>query len=246
MKKAPTQHPRLVFVSVFLAAALIFGHAVEGRLLPGVKHSRQQRLPAGISQEGKLRTIQERGQGTNRPANPTTEPRVALVIGNGAYQDAPLLNPVNDASDMAAALKKVGFDVIAGQNRTQGAMLRDIDEFGRRLKRGGVGLFYFAGHGMQVRGENYLIPVGVKIQKELDVEVEAIKLSRVLNEMEEAHNRLNILILDACRNNPFARSFRSGANGLGQVAAPAGTLIAYATNPGSTASDGPGRNGLYT
>ena len=256
MKKAVTQHPflslglslglSLVFVIVFLTAALIFGHVVEGRLLPNVKHPRQRLLPASASQEGERQTIQERGQGAKRPANQNAEPRVALVIGNSAYRDAPLPNPVNDASDMAAALKKVGFDVIAGGNRTQGDMLRDIDEFGQRLKRGGVGLFYFAGHGMQVRGENYLIPVGAKIQKELDVEVEAIKLSRVLNEMEEARNTLNILILDACRNNPFARSFRSGANGLGQVIAPAGTLIAYATNPGNTASDGPGRNGLYT
>src|SRR5262245_37718456 len=218
MKKTYTRHNYVVLISVLLVAPMIFG-----------------------------RTIQDRGQTTKRPvAKRTSESRVALVIGNSAYRDTPLPNPVNDARGMAAALRNVGFDVIAGENLTQKDMLRAIGEFGQRLNGGAVGLFYFAGHGMQVKGENYLIPVGADIQKELDVEVEAIKLSRVLNELEEAHNQTSILILDACRNNPFARSFRAVVNGLGQVTAPAGTLIAYATSPGSVASDGPGRNGLYT
>jgi hypothetical protein len=187
---------------------------------------------------------QQRGQSARPSA--AAEPRTALVIGNGSYAEAPLNNPVNDARDMAFALKQVGFDVIPGENLTRADMLRAIEDFGNRLKRGGVGLFYFAGHGMQVKGENYLIPVQAKIQKELDVEVEAVQLARVLNEIDAAKNRLNVVILDACRNNPFARSFRSGSRGLGSVEAPTGTLIAYATSPGNTASDGIGRNGLYT
>ncbi|MEP7341521.1 MAG: caspase domain-containing protein [Acidobacteriota bacterium] len=191
-------------------------------------------------------TAQERGQGTKPPVKNAAEPRVALVIGNSAYTDSPLPNPVNDAQDITATLKSVGFEVIPGEDLSQAGMIRAIDDFGQRLRHGGVGLFYFAGHGMQVKGDNYLIPVGARINKELDVEIEAVKLARVLNEMDEAKNRLNIVILDACRNNPFARSFRSGRNGLGVVDAPTGTLIAYATQPGNTASDGSGRNGLYT
>lgn len=171
---------------------------------------------------------------------------MALVIGASAYRDAPLLNPVNDARDMTVALKEVGFEIIPGENLTQAQMKRAIAEFGQRIRRGGVGLFYFAGHGAQVKGVNYLIPVGAEIEKELDIEVEAVELDRVLNEMREARNRLNIVILDACRNNPFARGLRSIRGGLAGVSAPRGVLIAYATEPGNTASDGGRRNGLYT
>lgn len=188
---------------------------------------------------------QQRGQTATKPSV-AAEPRIALVIGNGAYAEAPLNNPVNDARDMTRVLKDVGFEVIPGENMDKKAMLNAIEDFGKRLKRGGVGLFYFAGHGMQVRGENYLIPVQAVIKKELDVETEAVQLTRVLNEIDEAKNRLNIVILDACRNNPFPRKDRSSAAGLGRIEAPIGTLIAYATNPGNTASDGNGRNGLYT
>lgn len=188
---------------------------------------------------------QQRGQTAVKPSV-VAEPRIALVIGNGTYAEAPLNNPVNDARDMTRVLKDVGFEVISGENMDKKAMLNAIEDFGNRLKRGGVGLFYFAGHGMQVKGENYLIPVQAVIKKELDVETEAVQLTRVLNEIDEAKNRLNIVILDACRNNPFPRKDRSSAAGLGRVEAPIGTLIAYATNPGNTASDGNGRNGLYT
>jgi uncharacterized caspase-like protein len=108
-------------------------------------------------------------------------------------------------------------------------------------------LFYYAGHGIQMNGNNYLVPVDARIEKEQDVELEAVDLWRVMNELEYAQNDLNIVILDACRNNPFARSFRSGgATGLATTTAPQGTFIAYATAPGSVASDGEGKNGLYT
>jgi TonB family protein len=172
--------------------------------------------------------------------------RVALVIGNGAYDVAPLNNPVNDAQDMAQSLRQLGFDVLSGSNLTQREMRQLIREFGQKIKGGGVGLFYYAGHGMQVKGQNYLIPVGADIQAEADVEDLAVSVNLVLNVMDDAGNGLNIVVLDACRNNPFARSFRSAAGGLAQVDAPTGTLIAYATAPGSVASDGTSRNGLYT
>lgn len=173
--------------------------------------------------------------------------RTALVIGNGSYTSAPLRNPLNDASDVAAALKGLGFEVLSHTNVDQGTMKRAIREFGARLRsKGGVGLFYYAGHGVQVKGINYLVPVGTEVRTEEEVEYESVEAGLVLAQMEAAKNDINIVILDACRNNPFARSYRSADKGLAQINAPSGTLIAYSTAPGSIASDGTGRNGLYT
>jgi hypothetical protein len=180
-------------------------------------------------------------------ASTNTSKRLALVIGNGAYSTAPpLKNPPNDARDMAATLRALGFDVTSGINANQREMKRLIREFGQKLKTGGSGLFYYAGHGVQSKGRNYLIPVDAEIQSEAEVEDSAVDASLVLNYMDDAQNGLNIVILDACRNNPFSRSFRSASDGLAQVDAPTGTLIAYATAPGRVASDGAGQNGLYT
>ena len=125
-------------------------------------------------------------------------------------------------------------------------MKREIQAFGEKLQKGGVGLFYYAGHGIQVNGHNYLLPVGAAIEHEKQVEYEAVDMGAVLSEMDYAHNRLNIVIMDACRDNPFARSFRSISQGLASVDAPTGTLVAYATAPGSVANDGQGDNGVYT
>ncbi|MBF0541356.1 MAG: caspase family protein [Nitrospirae bacterium] len=175
-----------------------------------------------------------------------SEKRVALVIGNGKYKDSPLNNPVNDALAMAKVLEGLNFKVLSGTNLTQKEMKQLVISFGKEIKDGGVGLFYFAGHGVQVNGQNYLIPVSAVIESEEDVDVEALNVDSVLAKMASANNRLNIVILDACRNNPFARSFRSAASGLAQMKAPKGTFIAYATAPGSVASDGDGQNGLYT
>jgi len=175
------------------------------------------------------------------------EKRVALVIGNGGYENGSLANPTNDAKALAQTLREVGFDVQEGINLNKRQMEEQIRVFGTKIKSGGVGLFYFAGHGIQIRDRNYLIPINCVIDKEQDVEYESVDVGRVIAEMEAAENRLNIVILDACRNNPFSRSFRSGNKGLAQVIAPSGTLISYATAPGSVASDNPdGRNGLYT
>jgi uncharacterized caspase-like protein len=192
-------------------------------------------------------TAQDRGQGTKRPTSINTEPRLALVIGNASYKEASLTNSLNDARDMEAALRSVGFEVLSGIDRNQRQMKELIRQFGLKLRNGGVGLFYFAGHGVQLGGRNYLIPIGAEINAEAEVEYEAIEAGFVLAQMEEARNRLNVVILDACRNNPFARSFRSGTRGLAGVrSAPSGTLIAYATAADDVAADGNGRNGLFT
>lgn len=176
------------------------------------------------------------------------ERRTALVIGNGTYKTASLKNPTNDAQDMAAALSEMGFDVTLKLN----ASLKDMEEavraFGVKLKQGGLGLFYYAGHGVQVAGENYLIPVDTKVEAEADVKFGALNAGMALARMEDAGNDINIVILDACRTNPFARSFRTAEQGLARMDAPKGSLIAYATAPGRVAADsgGNGRNGVYT
>jgi uncharacterized caspase-like protein len=174
--------------------------------------------------------------------------RVALVIGNGAYPTAPLRNPVNDARLMTDALRALGFNVEAYENLSQKQMNRAIKTFGARLSDRGavVGLFYFAGHGMQVNGRNYLIPIDAEIRHESDVDIESVDVGTLVAQMEAWKNRLNIVVLDACRDNPFAGRFRSLARGLASMDAPAGTLIAYATAPGRIALDGPGPNSPYT
>lgn len=171
--------------------------------------------------------------------------RQALVIGNAAYAGKPLANPVNDARDVAAALGRLGFKTSVLINADRRAMIQAIQEFGRNA-RDTVAVFYFAGHGVQVRGENFLIPVGANIRSEADVEHEAISAGRVLGTLDEAQNRLNIVVLDACRDNPYGRGFRSDSRGLASISAPKGTIIAYATAPGDVAQDGSGRNSPYT
>lgn len=177
------------------------------------------------------------------------EKRLALVIGNSGYEHGGVLrNPVNDAMEMKRALYQVGFDVLEYLNLDQGEMKRAIDDFGVRLRNYDVGLFFYAGHGIQANGDNYLIPVDAVVQSEMHVEYDCVRADRVLAHMEDARSKVNIVILDACRNNPFERSWsRSGSgSGLAFMNAPSGTLIAYATAPGSVASDGTGMNGLYT
>jgi hypothetical protein len=177
---------------------------------------------------------------------PREEPRLALVIGNSAYREAPLRNPVNDVRAMAQRFRDLGFTVIAHENATKRTMEAAILEFGRRLAEGGVGAFYYAGHGLQVRGRNYLVPVDAEIEDEASTRVAAVDVELLLEQMAEAKNRVNLVILDACRNNPFERRMRGGARGLAAVDAARGTLVAYATAPGSVAADGDGQNGLYT
>lgn len=173
------------------------------------------------------------------------EPRTALVIGNGAYGDAPLRNPVNDARDMAAKLRELGFQVIERLDADRQTLRQALREFEQQLRQQrGVGLFYYAGHGVQLKGQNYLIPIGVDIRQEFEIPDEGVDADAVLRAMESAGNGLNIVILDACRNNPFARSL--GNQGLARMEGPVGTFIAYATAPGSISKDGTGRNSPYT
>jgi uncharacterized caspase-like protein len=180
-----------------------------------------------------------------KPA-PAGERRVALVIGNSAYKSSPLRNPVRDARAISKTLAATGFKVTVLEDASLTNMRRAVRAFGDDLQGGGVGLFYYAGHGMQVRGRNFLIPVNADIEREDEVEDGALDANFVLSKMDSAKNALNLMILDACRNNPFQRSFRSAAQGLAQMDAPSGTLVAFATAPGSVASDGTGENGLYT
>ncbi|MEW6766820.1 MAG: caspase family protein [Pseudomonadota bacterium] len=179
------------------------------------------------------------------------EKRVALVIGNSAYQNvARLDNPKNDAKLIADALKSVGFSLVGG-----GAQL-DLDkpkfdfavqEFGKQLLQADVALFYYAGHGVQVRGSNYLVPISANPTREADVDFQMLDANLVLRQMESSGAKLNLMILDACRNNPFGgRGLRAGDGGLAQMKAPEGTIISYATQPGNVAQDGTDGNSPYT
>ena len=176
-------------------------------------------------------------------------PRIALVIGNGGYAEAPLANPVNDAKLMAKTLRELGFVVIERTEADQKSIQLAIFELQDRLFEAGkdaVGLFFYAGHGVQVGGQNYLIPMRANIKKERDIAINAVSANFILGQMEAADNRMNFVILDACRNNPLTRSFRSAARGLARMDAPKGSLIAYSTGPGEVAADGMGGNSPYT
>src|SRR5581483_3578313 len=175
------------------------------------------------------------------------ERRLALVVGNSSYVNAPLANPANDGRAMAAKLRQLGFEVMERENATREDMVRLSREFGNRLKLGGVGVFYYAGHGVQLNGINYLLPVDSDIQDETELQTRAYDVNEILNKMDSAKNRLNIVILDACRNNPLMRATRSDIHGLATMQQGTGTIVAYATQPGATAADGPvGGNSLYT
>ena len=177
--------------------------------------------------------------------------RVALVIGNSAYVNVPrLANPVNDARLMADTLRSLGFTLVGG-----GAQL-DLDKaqfdsavqsFGTQIVGADVGLFYYAGHGVQVRGSNYLVPITANPTREADVYLQMVDIALVLSQMEGSGTKLNLVILDACRNNPFGgRGLRATDPGLAQMRAPEGTLISYATQPGNVAKDGADGNSPYT
>jgi formylglycine-generating enzyme required for sulfatase activity len=178
------------------------------------------------------------------------EPRVALVIANGDYGGdiGSLKNPVSDGKLIAASLQKVGFKVILVTNGDQNVMKRALNEFGEQLANAGpssTGLFYYAGHGIQLNGANYLIPVHANIKREGDVDLEALSTEAVLKQLNFSGSKVQIVILDACRNNPMMRSFRGGTMGLAKVDAPIGSFIAYSTAPGSVASDGQGANSPF-
>ena len=179
----------------------------------------------------------------------TLSPRVALVVGVSNYGTlGNLANPVNDAQGLAQTLRNLGFDVELALDPDQRALKDSISRLGERMSRAGrgtIGLFFFAGHGIQSRGVNYLIPSGAVINREADLALEAVPADTVLLQMQEAGVSTNIIILDACRNMPLTRSFRNSGRGLAQMDAPNGTFIAYSTAPGSVAADGAGPNSPF-
>lgn len=177
--------------------------------------------------------------------------RVALVVGNGAYRHVSSLdNPVNDARLMAQTLRDLGFTLVGGAAQLdldKSALDAAVQAFGAALQGADVGLFYYAGHGVQVRGANYLVPVGANPVREADIDFQMLDTALVLRQMEAAGTRLNLVILDACRNNPFGgRGLRATSSGLAQMQAPEGTLISFATQPGNVALDGQSGNSPYT
>jgi hypothetical protein len=179
------------------------------------------------------------------------EKRVALVVGNSTYLHVPTLaNPANDAKLIAGTLSELGFTLIGGGPRLdldKVSIDRAVQEFGRALQGADVGLFYYAGHGVQVRGANYLVPTNANPTREADVDFQMLDANLVLRQMEGAGTRLNLVILDACRNNPFGgRGLRATTSGLAQMQAPEGTLISFATQPGNVALDGSGANSPFT
>lgn len=176
--------------------------------------------------------------------------KVALVIGIKSYEAVPPLgNTINDARDIANSLKTKGFSVIEVYDpKTKSDLRNAVLEFNKALRNNanGVGMLYYSGHGMQVDGANYMIPAGAKLEIKADIEEQCMNMDYVLRSMEENGNQLNIIVLDACRNNPFRSFSRSAEKGLSMVSAPKGSYIVYATKPGAVASDGSGRNGLFT
>ena len=231
-------------------------------------------LASCLSQKGEMGSVRGEGvdldpRGGLSPGDlrlMRSEKRVALVIGNGAYETgsfSPLKNPTNDAIDVRRALEGSGFKVLRCEDKDKGdclnltrkQMSRAFQAFGAEMTGGGVGLVFYAGHGMQIGGRNYLVPVDAEMNTEADADSEAYSVDAVLSKIGESQGRLNIVILDACRNNPFDSRFRSaksrdaGVKGLAAVTKgqlPSGTLLAFATSPGSVASDGEARNGTYT
>lgn len=184
------------------------------------------------------------------PDHMRRESRHALLVGNAKYATVPsLANPVNDVRDMAAALRKAGFATTIIENAGRERMMEAIDEFGRKIGGSGIALFFYAGHAVQVKGANYLLPIDAALKAEAEVAYRAVDAGFVLAQFESARPRVGVLLLDACRDNPLpARARSAGASrGLAVVdRAPGGTVIAYATGPGDTAADGEGRNGLFT
>ncbi len=179
------------------------------------------------------------------------EKRVALVIGNSAYQSVPRLeNPANDARLVAGTLQRLGFTLVGGAAQVEldkAGFDTAVQRFGSQLIGADVALFYYAGHGIQLRGTNYLVPITANPARETDVDFQMVDAALVLRQMDSAGTKLNIVILDACRNNPFGgRGLRASDGGLAQIRAPEGTLLSYATQPGNVALDGSDGHSPYT
>ncbi len=172
--------------------------------------------------------------------------KVALVIGNSSYAEGPLRNPVNDARLMERTLRPLGFEVKRLENLDYRGMKRAMIDFGDLAKDAEVALIYYAGHGIQQDGENWLLPIDAKINKPADVGLEALQASSLLHQLDDSRAKVGLVILDACRNNPFVSRTRSVSRGLARMEAPSGSIVAYSAQPGAVADDGTDGNGLYT
>ena len=172
--------------------------------------------------------------------------RLALVIGNAAYKNRPLANSRNDADDMSAVLKKFGFQVIDLRDASLVEMRKGVREFGEKLMNYDVGLVYYSGHGIEVKGRNFFLPVSENIKHEDEVADQALDANLILEKMASANKNVNILILDACRDNNLTSKYRNKSNGLAAMEAPKGTIVAFSTSPGKVAEDGSFRNSPYT
>lgn len=210
---------------------------------------------AGTTSEERRVTYQPRTPAPIKKAEPVKDvvtdnlKRLALVVGNSRYPGQELVNTVNDANAMSLKLRSLGFEVIYVTEADRRTLDQKINEFGQRARGYDVALFYYAGHGIQYRGANYLIPVDAQMASESDIEYECTNVNRVLSKLEESGCKMKIIALDACRNNPFERSWHRGAGrgrGLSAINAPVGTFISYATSPGTTASDGQTEHSPYT
>ena len=174
-------------------------------------------------------------------------PKMALVLGNSKYKDAPLKNPANDAQAIGDALKASGFEVTIRLDANREQLAAVVQEYVRALAaKRAVGLFYYAGHGVQLAWRNYMMPIDMDIDVASDIPKQGVEVNSLLEGLTKAQNPMNVIILDACRDNPFGSLKGIEQKGLSQMDAPTNTLLAYATSPGNVASDGEGSNGLYT
>ena len=250
-----TQHPRsLRRVSLIAILAYGFLGAVVAATVGAAVPDTTPAPPTDVSQPAQAASPADDGAGRGAMvpaasagnAGAPREQRLALVIGNSNYREAPLVNPANDARAMSIKLKELGFTVMEKENANLEEMRKLVRDFGNQLQFGDVGLFYYAGHGIQSANVNYLIPVDADIQDETELASRAFTATEVQEKMGAAKNRVNIVILDACRNNPLARKVRSAGSGLAAMEEGSGMIVEFATSPGSTSADGEGANGLYT
>ena len=218
------------------------GGVIDGRAGGGPFVSSRRHFLRTIAALPAAAAIEARGQPRPPPA------RVALVIGNAAYPDAPLANAGHDARAMSDLLAQAGFDIDTALDCGRTQLLDAVRRFGERLREPGVRqvALYYAGHGVQLDWNNYLVPVDARVSMSSEVASRCVDLGTILRGFGDAKGRTYIVILDACRDDPFRGAWRPEQKGLSQFDAPSGSLLAYATAPGRTASDGTGRNSLYT
>ncbi len=208
-----------------------------------LNHSRRRFLQAGVA-GGLLLAFPRRGQAQSALL---ALPKVALVLGNSKYKEAPLKNPANDARAIGEALKGMGFAVTLKLDAGRAEMAAATQAYVQELtKKKAVGLFYYAGHGIQLAWRNYMLPVDANIDTLADIQKQAVEVNSLLEGIKRAGNAMNVIILDACRDNPFGNLKGADQKGLSQMDAPQSTLLAFATSPGNVASDGEGAHGLYT